>query len=84
MTTKPNTTWHVRIGHEHSLCGLNPQRGHYNIAEGDSFFTASSENQCERCIEAIRRKGYDIQRLRLQYRAVFDRAREADGYAVVR
>lgn len=78
MANKPNTTWHARIGNERSLCGLSPKQGKYNIATLCSFFTALPEEQCERCLDAIKRRGYNIEKLRLQFRSVYDRAMQID------
>lgn len=78
MANKPNITWHARTDNERSLCGLNPKQGHYNIARFCSFFTALPEDQCAKCIELIKKHGYNIEQLRLKYRAVYDHAQEID------
>lgn len=76
-----NTTWHCKIGCDTSLCGCNPARGQYNIASFSSFFTAPQEDQCKTCLKHISKKGYNIEKLRLHYRAVYERALEIDGGA---
>lgn len=81
MANKPNTTWHARINSERSLCGLSPQHGKYNIATLCSFFTSAPKDQCQKCLELIKARGYNIEKLRLQYRAIFDHVQQIDGGA---
>lgn len=69
-----STKVHVSIGNPRSMCGLNPQRGDYHIASWSSFFSAPVENQCEACINALERRGYNTQEQRQKFRAVYDRA----------
>ena len=44
----------------------------------NSFFTAAPEDQCAKCLELIKKRGYNIEQLRKQYRAVYDHAQEID------
>lgn len=67
---------HARIDHQRSLCGLSPTNGKYFIATFSSFFTAPTEHQCEKCVDCIKKRGYNIEKLRAQYREAYDRAQE--------
>ncbi len=67
---------HTRIGHERSLCGLAPIRGNYRIVSFSSFFSAAAEDQCGKCIERLKQRGYNIERERLKFRTVYDHAKE--------
>lgn len=73
-----STKVHTKMGNERSLCGLNPDRGRYHIATFSSFFTAPIDNQCEACINALKRRGYNIDDQRKKFREVYDIA-EARG-----
>lgn len=59
---------HVTTGHSNSLCGLSPRNGTYRIHSFSKFFTAADEVQCEKCLEAVKRRGYNIAKLRAQFR----------------
>ncbi|MFA5824790.1 MAG: hypothetical protein WC825_02325 [Gallionellaceae bacterium] len=64
---------HTHIGHPRSLCGLAPKNGaHYRIVDFPNFFTAPEENQCGKCLENIRRRGYNIAALRRQHRTQYE------------
>lgn len=71
-----STKVHTRIGHERSLCGLAPIRGHYHIASFSSFFTAKPEDQCARCIQRLKERGYDIEKERARFGAVYKYAQD--------
>jgi hypothetical protein len=79
MSSPTSSKVHTKIGNERSLCGLNPHRGHYRIASWSSFFSAPLEDQCDRCILAIERRGYDVEKERLQFRSLYDKA-QAMGF----
>lgn len=74
MAQPISTKVHTKIGNERSLCGLNPQRGHYRIVSWASFFSAAIEDQCDRCIEAIRRRGYNVAKERNHFRSLYEKA----------
>lgn len=70
MSNPVSTKVHAYIGHPRSLCGLTSKNGHYHIETFSGFFTASNENQCGTCLAHIEKRGYNIEKLRKQYRAV--------------
>lgn len=63
MQTSPKV--HLAIGHERSLCGLNPNRGTYDITRNQTtFFQSPISDQCERCLRHFKQRGYSIKRAR--------------------
>lgn len=76
MSNPKSNKVHTHIGHERSLCGLSPYRGDYHIASFSSFFSARPEDQCGKCIERLKQRGYNIERERLKFRTVYDHAKE--------
>ena len=76
MSQRTSTKVHTHIGHERSLCGLAPKNGTYNIASFSSFFTALPEHQCGKCIVRLKERGYKIDKLRTQFRSIYDHAQE--------
>ncbi|HQS59755.1 MAG: hypothetical protein B7Y56_03150 [Gallionellales bacterium 35-53-114] len=76
MSSVKNIKVHTRIGHERSLCGLAPMRGNYRIVSFSSFFSATAEDQCGKCIKRLQEHGYNIERERLKFRTVYDHAQE--------
>ncbi|MES1983224.1 MAG: hypothetical protein V4443_12225 [Pseudomonadota bacterium] len=59
-TPQPPAKVHLSIGHDRSLCGLAPKNGPYRIVSQYNLFTASETNQCGKCIEALKRRGYTL------------------------
>ena len=76
MGSKTGHKVHTSIGHVRSLCGLAPKNGAYHIATFSSFFTALPENQCGKCIERLKQRGYNIERERIKFRTVYDHAQQ--------
>lgn len=64
MSNPISTKVHTRIGHERSLCGMNPHYGNYNISSLEDFLAAPEADQCGRCAEHLRKRGYNLAALR--------------------
>lgn len=74
----PSTKVHTYIGHPRSLCGLTSKNGHYHIETFPGFFTAPDEDQCGTCLAHIEKRGYSIEKLREQYRAIHSQLEPID------
>lgn len=73
MAQPISTKVHTHIGHPRSLCGLAPKNGaHYRIVDFTNFFTAAEEDQCGKCLEHIKARGYKITELRRQFRVQYE------------
>jgi hypothetical protein len=82
MAQPISTKVHTRIGHERSLCGLAPKNGaHYRIVDFRNFFTAREEDQCGKCLENLRGRGYNINELRLRNRTPYETAEQLAVFA---
>lgn len=54
---------HISIGNDRSLCGLNPQRGNYDIRSFDTFFQTVSDDRCDVCVRRLTERGYSVGKL---------------------
>lgn len=64
MAQTTSKTVHTRIGSKRGLCGSSS-----NVVAFPDFFGHTDDEVCGRCLELIRRKGYNIQRERARYKA---------------
>ncbi|MFA6015872.1 MAG: hypothetical protein WC742_12480 [Gallionellaceae bacterium] len=77
MKQRVNPKVHAKIPpHPRGLCGLVPKNGHYIIVSLQEFFTEPDADQCAACLKKLTARGYNINLLRIQYRAIHDRAQE--------
>ena len=70
MKKSSQTTVHTRIGHERSLCGQHPERGNYTILSFSAFFATKEKDQCGRCINLLKLRGYNITKDREKFQAL--------------
>ena len=69
MSNPSSTKVHARIDHDRALCGLTPRNGHAGAIKAFAeFFAAADEDQCGKCLEGIRKRGYNVATLRRRYR----------------
>lgn len=76
MAKTTSSKVHTHIGHERSLCGLAPKNGPYKIVSFSSFFTATAENQCGKCLQRLEEHGYNIEKERTKFRTVYKFAQD--------
>lgn len=76
MGKKVSTKIHTNIGHERALCGLAPKNGDYKIVPNSEFYAASDEEQCGKCLERLRARGYRTGYLTQQFRMLANKAKQ--------
>lgn len=75
MSNPASTKVHVYIGHPRSLCGHGKGAA---IKPFSEFFTIADEDQCASCLTHIKKRGYSIEKLRKQYRALHSQIEPID------